>query len=99
MLLDGERWKQADVPAEIQILVNKLEEGIVYMSELRMHKVTLELNQQLHVHVHVHVHAHAHAHVYTVPIFGCNRSDHKFYYSINIITLSFLHTLSIWMLV
>jgi hypothetical protein len=27
LLLDGERWKQADVPAEIQALVQKLETG------------------------------------------------------------------------
>lgn len=29
LLLDGERWKQADVPAEIQSLVHRLESGIV----------------------------------------------------------------------
>ena len=28
LLLDGERWKQADVPGEIQALVQKLETGI-----------------------------------------------------------------------
>jgi hypothetical protein len=32
LLLDGERWKQADVPAEIQALVQKLETGIPPMS-------------------------------------------------------------------
>ena len=31
LLLDGERWKQADVPAEIQTFVTKLEEGTLYM--------------------------------------------------------------------
>lgn len=28
LLLDGERWKQADVPAEIQSLVHTLESGM-----------------------------------------------------------------------
>ena len=28
LLLDGERWKQADVPAEIQCLAHTLEAGI-----------------------------------------------------------------------
>lgn len=29
LLLEGERWKQADVPVEIQGLVNALEMGVV----------------------------------------------------------------------
>ena len=34
LLLDGERWKQADVPAEIQTFVSKLEEGIkIFLAE------------------------------------------------------------------
>lgn len=28
LLLDGERWKQADVPSEIQTLVHRLEAGM-----------------------------------------------------------------------
>ena len=31
LLLDGERWKQVDIPAEIQNIVERFETGYIYV--------------------------------------------------------------------
>ena len=47
LLLDGERWKQADVPTEIQSLAQQLEAGVamliphIHMSHISFHSLSL----------------------------------------------------------
>ena len=49
LLLDGERWKQADVPAEIQFMVQRLENGNQYMY------MYMYICIYMYMYVHVHV--------------------------------------------